>query len=223
LAINLKIFPGEFVAIVGPSGAGKSTLVDILLGVNNPKSGRVQISGTDPEDCIRQWPGAIGYVPQEVSLISGGILENIGLGYDVNRNPQIAERIREVTKQVGLEELKFNRNEVNFSQNGIELKVSGGQRQRIGIARALISCPKLLVLDEATSSLDGVNESLIAQLLLHEKGLITVVAIAHRLSTIIHADRVVYMENGQIVSIGTFDEVRQNVKNFDEQAKLLGL
>jgi ATP-binding cassette, subfamily B, bacterial PglK len=219
--INLKITPGEFVAIVGPSGAGKSTLVDILLGVNNPKSGKVQISGTNPQDCIRQWPGAIGYVPQEVTLISGGIPENIGLGYDVNHNPQIEERIREVTKQVGLEKLNFDRHDV--SQNAVELKVSGGQRQRIGIARALISSPKLLVLDEATSSLDGANESLIAQLLLQDKGEITVVAIAHRLSTIIHADRVVYMENGQIVAIGTFDEVRQNVKNFDEQAKLLGL
>ena len=220
-SINLKITPGEFVAIVGPSGAGKSTLVDILLGVNNPKSGKVQISGTNPQDCIRQWPGAIGYVPQEVTLISGGIPENIGLGYDVNHNPQIVERIREVTKQVGLEKLNFDRHDV--SQNAVELKVSGGQRQRIGIARALISSPKLLVLDEATSSLDGANESLIAQLLLQDKGEITVVAIAHRLSTIIHADRVVYMENGQIVAIGTFDEVRQNVKNFDEQAKLLGL
>jgi ABC-type multidrug transport system fused ATPase/permease subunit len=221
--INLKIIPGEFVAIVGPSGAGKSTLVDILLGVNNPKSGKVQISGTDPKDCIRQWPGAIGYVPQEVTLIPGGISENIGLGYDVNNDLQIAERIREVTKQVGLEELISNRYDTNESQNWTELKVSGGQRQRIGIARALISSPKLLVLDEATSSLDGANESLIAQLLLQDKGQVTVVAIAHRLSTIIHADRVVYMENGKIVSIGTFDEVRENVTNFDEQAKLLGL
>lgn len=221
--INLTIAAGEFVAIVGPSGAGKSTLVDIILGVNNPNSGNVRISGITPQECIRQWPGAIGYVPQEVTLISGDVSENIGLGYDIDDNPQIVQRIREVTREVGLEELIFNRSDMTLSEYGNELKVSGGQRQRIGIARALISRPKLLVLDEATSSLDGANESLIAQLLLKDKGMITVVAIAHRLSTIIHADRVVYMENGRIVSIGTFEEVRQNVPNFNQQAELLGL
>ena len=102
-------------------------------------------------------------------------------------------------------------------------KLSGGQRQRIGIARALFTRPKLLVLDEATSSLDGQTESDISQAIQGLKGSVTVVMIAHRLATVINADQVIYMDKGRIIAQGTFEEVRRVVPDFDAQAKLMGL
>ena len=102
-------------------------------------------------------------------------------------------------------------------------KVSGGQRQRIGIARALYTNPKLLVLDEATSSLDGQTEADISSSILELRGKVTIVIIAHRLSTVLNADRICYLEEGKIVAQGTFQEVRKLVPDFDTQAKLMGL
>ena len=102
-------------------------------------------------------------------------------------------------------------------------KLSGGQRQRIGIARALFTRPKLLVLDEATSSLDGQTESDISQAIQGLKGSVTVVMIAHRLATVLNADQVIYMDKGRIIAQGTFEEVRRAVPDFDAQAKLMGL
>jgi ABC-type multidrug transport system fused ATPase/permease subunit len=102
-------------------------------------------------------------------------------------------------------------------------KLSGGQRQRLGIARALVSKPKLLILDEATSSLDGKSEADISDSINEFRGEVTTLVIAHRLSTIRNADKVIYMNKGKIEYSGTFDEVRRNVPEFDNQAKLMGL
>jgi ABC-type bacteriocin/lantibiotic exporter with double-glycine peptidase domain len=101
--------------------------------------------------------------------------------------------------------------------------MSGGQRQRLGIARALFTKPKLLVLDEATSALDGETEANISDAIKTLKGDVTVILIAHRLSTVREADQVIYLESGRILSVGTFDEVRARVPNFDRQASLMGL
>jgi len=102
-------------------------------------------------------------------------------------------------------------------------RMSGGQRQRLGIARALFTKPKLLVLDEATSALDGETESAISQAIQNLRGSVTVIMIAHRLSTVRNADSVIYMDKGKIISVGTFEEVRSSVPDFDRQAKLMGL
>jgi ABC-type multidrug transport system fused ATPase/permease subunit len=102
-------------------------------------------------------------------------------------------------------------------------RISGGQRQRLGIARALFTKPKLLVLDEATSSLDGQTEANISEAIQTLKGSVTIVMIAHRLSTVRNADLVVYLEEGRILSQGSFDHVRTSVPNFDQQAQLMGL
>jgi ABC-type multidrug transport system fused ATPase/permease subunit len=102
-------------------------------------------------------------------------------------------------------------------------KISGGQRQRLGIARALLTRPKLLILDEATSALDGETESNVTEAIRTLKGEVTVVMIAHRLSTVRQADRVLYMANGEIVCQGTFEQVRKSVPDFDRQAQLMGL
>ena len=220
--INLVINPGETVAIVGPSGSGKSTLVDLILGIYIPMAGTIKLSGCIPSESISEWPGAIGYVPQEVVLMSGSIAENIGSGFDVSEISE--ELVKDALKIAQLEEfvatLPLGINSQVGERGG---KLSGGQRQRIGIARAMFTKPQLLVLDEATSSLDGQTESEISEAIQALKGKVTLVLIAHRLSTVQKADRVVYLKAGKIIAQGNFEEVRKAVPDFNKQAQLMGL
>ena len=220
--VNLEINNGEIVAIVGPSGAGKTTLVDIILGVISPDNGVVRISGLEPLQAIENWPGSIAYVPQDVMVSNCSIRENVGLGYS---NDEIGEDLVEQALHIAhlYEHVMSLPEGVETNVGDRGTKLSGGQRQRLGIARALFTKPKLLVLDEATSSLDGQSESDITDSINDMRGEITVILIAHRLSTVKNADKVVYLESGKIVSIGSFEEVRRNVPNFEKQASLMGL
>lgn len=220
--VSLNISAGSFVAIVGSSGAGKSTLVDILLGVIAPNTGQVRISGKTPLEAISTWTGAISYVPQDILISDGSIRENIILGYtfDEDVNLQIHEALNLAKLSDFVEKLP-KKMETRVGERGVNM--SGGQRQRLGIARALFSKPKLLVLDEATSALDGETESDISRAIQSLKGKVTVVMIAHRLSTVRNADVVVYMENGTVRAVGSFNEVRKLVPDFDSQALLMGL
>jgi ABC-type multidrug transport system fused ATPase/permease subunit len=220
--INLTIRAGESVAIVGPSGAGKTSLVDVLLGVITPSKGEIKISDSSPSTCISKWPGAIAYVPQDVKISDTTLGGNISLGYeDLESNNQL---ILEAVKVSQLSEL------INSLPDGVETLVgergtnlSGGQRQRLGIARALFTRPKLLVLDEATSSLDGQTEADISNAIDALRGSVTIILIAHRLSSVRHVDKVVYMDSGEIKAVGSFEEVRASVPDFDRQAQLMGL
>lgn len=209
-------------AIVGLSGAGKSTLVDCMLGILEPSSGEVLISGRKPLDSINRWPGAIGYVPQKVFIANGTVLENVALGF----NPlQVSEdRVRECLAKVKL--LDF----VESLPHGLatELgdfgsRLSGGQRQRLGIARALYTNPKLLILDEATSSLDGQTEKDVSRAIEELGGGVTVILVAHRLSIVRSASQIHYLSAGVLEYSGSFEEVRAEVPDFDRQAKLMGL
>jgi ABC-type multidrug transport system fused ATPase/permease subunit len=219
---NFSIMPGSSVAVVGSTGAGKTTTVDLILGLLEPEDGSVLISGLKPQDAIVRWPGAISYVPQDVVISNGTIRQNVGLGY---RSEFVREElVWDAIKAAQLESY------VNSLQLGLDTQVgergtrmSGGQRQRLGIARALFTKPKLLVLDEATSALDGETEAAISKAVQDLRGSVTVIMIAHRLSTVRNADLVIYMDRGQIKSIGTFEEVRVAVPDFDRQAKLMGL
>ena len=220
--ISLQLVTGMSLAIVGPSGAGKTSLVDVLLGVLPANTGIVSVAGKPPLDAIASWPGAISYVPQDVTISNGTFRENVSLGYPAEvvtdelvwsalEIAQLSEFVRKLPK--GLD--------TPVGERGT--KISGGQRQRLGIARAMFTRPKLLVLDEATSSLDGQTEADISDAIQALKGSVTVVMIAHRLSTVRNADQVIYMDQGRIVAQGSFDEVRSAVPDFDSQAKLMGL
>lgn len=222
--VSFNIDPGRFVAVVGPSGAGKTTLIDLILGVLHPDSGLIQISEGSPHRAIQEWPGAISYVPQDVSLINGSISENVSLGYPldlVSKNAAlIDDALRTSHLSSFLESLPLGI-ATQVGERGSQM--SGGQRQRIGIARALFTQPKLLVLDEATSALDGETEMNISDAISNLKGRTTIIMIAHRLSTVRNADIVIYVDGGRIKSIGTFQEVRESVDDFDRQANLMGL
>ena len=220
--MTINIPAGSSVAIVGPSGAGKTTLVDLILGILEPNAGKVLISGLVPSEAFKKWSGAIAYVPQNVMVSTGTIRENVGLGYP----PEIA------TDQLVLNALQIAQldSQVLAMPGGLDSpvgengsQISGGQRQRLGIARAMFTKPKLLVLDEATSSLDGQTEADVTAAIQSLRGRATVIVVAHRLSTARAADQVIYVENGHILAIGKFDEVRSAVPNFDQQALLLGL
>jgi len=220
--INLNLSTGMQVAIVGPSGAGKSTLVDLLLGLHHPTDGSVDISGVSAIHAIERWPGAVAYVPQEIQLVSGSITENILLGFSQTESNLNA--VLKAMKMAELGEYIDTNNSIIEKNIGDEGgKLSGGQRQRIGIARALLTNPKILVLDEATSSLDAQTEDNVTSTInkIREDSLVLIVA--HRLATVRRADLVIYMQEGQIKAQGSFEQVRELIPNFDTQAQLMGL
>jgi ABC-type bacteriocin/lantibiotic exporter with double-glycine peptidase domain len=220
--VSLSISAGESVALVGSTGAGKSTLADVILGVLLPNSGDVKISGLQPLDVVRKWPGAMAYVPQDVKVLSGTVRENVALGIppeDIDdslvwgalERAHLAAFLSHDRLGIGTQ----------VGENGVQL--SGGQRQRLGIARALYSRPRLLVLDEATSALDAETEKAITETLDSLVGEVTLIVIAHRLATVRNCNQVVYVRDGRISSSGSFEHVRDSEPHFDSQAKILGL
>jgi ABC-type multidrug transport system fused ATPase/permease subunit len=175
-----------------------------------------------PVEVINRWPGAISYVPQEVSINKGSIRQNVAMGFSELQDSDF--RIHEALEKAQLLELINHENQnidsiVGESGNSL----SGGQKQRLGIARALFTNPKLLFMDAATSALDGQTENNISTSIRSLHGEVTVIVIAHRLSTVISADKVAYLENGKLLAFDTFENVSQQVPDFDNQAKLMGL
>jgi ABC-type multidrug transport system fused ATPase/permease subunit len=193
--VSLSILPGASVAFVGPSGAGKTTLVDILLGVLNPDEGNLLISGMPPLLAVG-YPIEVATDELVISALRVAHLEAFVTALPLGIDTEVGER---------------------------GAKLSGGQRQRLGIARAMFTKPQLLVLDEATSSLDGESEANISAAIQALRGTITVVMIAHRLSTVRNVDTVFYLAEGKVLAFGTFDEVRRAVPDFNRQAILMGL
>jgi ABC-type multidrug transport system fused ATPase/permease subunit len=204
--VSLVVRRGEAVGFVGPSGAGKSTLVDVILGLFAPTSGTVLVDGVDIQDNLRNWQNQIGYVPQTIYLTDDTLRRNVAFGLgDENIDEQsVVDAIRLAQLEEFVASLPDKLGTV-VGERGVRL--SGGQRQRIGIARALYHNPSVLVLDEATSSLDTPTEHGVMQAVQALQGSKTVIIVAHRLSTVEYCDRLYRIEDSRLTEQGTFDEV----------------
>ena len=204
--INLKINSGEAVGFVGQSGSGKSTLIDIMLGLLEPQSGSVLINGQEISQVKSAWQQQIGYIPQTIFLMDDSLRRNIAIGIADSEIDEVA--IHDALKSAQLEDFVASLPEgLNTVVGERGVRLSGGQRQRIGIARALYHRPSVLVLDEATSSLDTETEKGVMQAVQALQGDKTVIIVAHRLSTVEYCDRLYRLDAGRIVDEGTFDEV----------------
>jgi ABC-type branched-subunit amino acid transport system ATPase component len=220
--ISLEISEGKFIAFVGPSGGGKSTLVDLVLGLLAPSSGSIKISGLTPIDAIKKWPGSIGYVPQDVFIENSTVKENICLGF----NPELVpdDLVWQALDMADLSEfVKGLEGQLSYRINDAGKNLSGGQRQRLGIARALLTKPKIVIFDEATSALDAETENRVSESILKLTGECTVIFIAHRLSVVRSADMIYYIDKGRIVNQGTFDELSSINADFNNQANFMGI
>lgn len=218
--VTVTFDAGKFSAIIGPSGSGKSTLADLILGVLTPDSGKVLIQGVAASDYVRQNPGSVAYVPQDPKIISGTFAENIA--FALRSNEIDPEKVLEACAGAQLLDL------VSELPEGIHTlmtgrSVSGGQLQRIGIARALFSNSKLLVMDEPTSALDADTEKSISLVLEGLKNHVSVIVIAHRFATVQNASRIAVIENGKLTDSGRFEDLLRDSPLVERQAKLMQL
>lgn len=203
--IDLDVRPGETIALIGPSGSGKTTLCNLVARFYDPSRGSIAFDGTDLKQVdLDSYRRLLGIVEQDVFLFDGSVAENIGYG----RRDATMEQIRAAAAAANaggfIEKLEHGYETV-IGERGVRL--SGGQKQRIAIARAILADPLILVLDEATSNLDSESEALIQRSLTGLMRGRTSFVIAHRLSTIRHADRIVVMEHGRIVEVGSHEEL----------------
>jgi ABC-type multidrug transport system fused ATPase/permease subunit len=219
--ISARFATGEMAALVGASGSGKSTLVDVLLGLLTPDAGCVRVDGVPMGEARERWRRLVGYVPQDSFLMPRSIRSNVALG--IRRELVDDEKVWTALRRASLEAVvKRLPGDLDFRLGDAGSGLSGGQRQRLGIARALYDDPRVLVLDEATSSLDVETEAEITSTLAGLEGL-TKIVVAHRLSTVRHADQVIFLRNGRVEATGKFDEVRRAVPDFARQVRLSGL
>jgi len=203
--ISLQVAPGEVVALVGSSGSGKSTMVDLIPGFYHPQEGTVRIDGVDLREAnLASLRRNLGIVTQEVILFHDSIRDNIAYGVD----EVSLEEVRAAARAANADEFIMNLPDGYDTIIGDRgLKLSGGQRQRVSIARAILRNPPLLLLDEATSALDTESEQLVQEAIDHLVQHRTTIVIAHRLSTIQNVDRIYLVERGEIVQMGTHDEL----------------
>ena len=217
---NLVIDSNTTVGLVGPTGSGKTTIVDIVLGLLRSNFGELAVNGivVTPGN-VKDWQQCIGYVPQQIYLFDDTIAKNIAFGVPDNEIDRVAleraARIANVHEYI-VNELP-NGYETIVGQRG--LRLSGGQRQRIGIARALYHKPDILVLDEATSALDGVTENVVMDAIRKVSHKLTIIMIAHRLNTVKNCDVIHYIDQGRIVSSGTYSELSESCRHFQKMVE----
>jgi ATP-binding cassette, subfamily C, bacterial len=198
--VSLAIPAGQFAAIIGPSGAGKTTIIDLLIGLIEPAAGTIRIDGVLLREIdLRYWRSQIGYVPQEMFLFHDTILRNISLGDDTVTRQDAENALRSAEAWDFVSELPLGLDAV-VGERGT--KLSGGQRQRIAIARALVRRPKLLVLDEVTTSLDPESEAALCETLRNLAGKVTIVAVSHQPALIDVATTVYRLESG-VITVST--------------------
>lgn len=217
--INITIPVNSVIGLVGPSGSGKSTLIDILLGLIDPFKGSMKIDDEVIDDSNRRaWQNTIGFVAQNIYLSEGSIAQNVAFG--IPQDEINYDKVHQALKLAHLDEL------LSKYQNGIHTRVgergvqlSGGQRQRIGIARALYYKSEVLVFDEATSSLDGISEKKIMEAINNFSGKKTIIMIAHRLKTVEKCDQIFFLDKGQIIDNGTYQELFKTNEHFKNMAE----
>ena len=206
--ISLEIRQGQKVGIIGKSGAGKSTLIDLILGLIKPTKGKILIDNLNLDYNLRDWQKQIGYVPQDIYLLDDTIRNNIAFGLNKNDINQEA-----ILKSIELSRLKDYVNSLEKKENTVVgnrgIKVSGGQKQRIGIARALYHNPKILILDEATSSLDTINERKIMEEIYNTTRNITLIVVTHRHKSVSSCDKIYLLDNGKIIDEGKFADLEK--------------
>jgi ABC-type multidrug transport system fused ATPase/permease subunit len=218
--INLEIPFGKIVSVVGKSGAGKTTLIDVILGINNPTSGTVEISGKNPSSFYKNYPGSFAYLPQNSIIINGTVRENICMGYSSAEvsNEHVIEALKKAHLLDFVNQLP---GQLDASIGDRGSKLSGGQKQRLAIARALLTKPRILVMDEATSALDNETEVEIAKSIQSLRGTTTVILIAHRLSSVKNSDLIIYLGNGEILAFDNFENVQKKVPDFEKSVNFL--
>jgi ABC-type multidrug transport system fused ATPase/permease subunit len=218
--VSVTIKKNTTVAFVGATGSGKTTLIDIILGLLVAQEGELLVDGQKIEgDLVRRWQQTIGYVPQDIFLSDDTVERNIAFGLKDSEIDR--ERVIAAAKIAAMDDFITGQMKDGYDtvigERGIRL--SGGQRQRIGLARALYDNPPVLVLDEATSSLDGITETEVMDAIKSASQDRTVIMIAHRLSTVQNCDVIYMMKDGNIVSHGTYDDLMQNSATFRKMAK----
>ncbi len=204
--VSVTIRRGQSVGIVGATGAGKSTLVDVLLGLLTPTTGQVLVDGLTLEGRERTWQRQIGYVSQEVYLLDDSLRRNIAFGIPDGAIDE--DRLAAAVALARLDEVVAvlpQKLETVIGEGGARL--SGGQRQRVAIARALYHDPPVLFFDEATAALDNQTEREVTEAIAAVHGTRTVIAIAHRLSTVKACDQLIYLKDGRVAGVGTFQEL----------------
>lgn len=209
--VSLSVRVGESIGLIGSSGSGKTTLVDVLLGLLEPQEGEICYNGKQMIDSLSKWRSQVAYLPQQVFLIDNTLRCNIALGIEDEEINDI--QLHEAIRQARLKEL------VEQLPDGVEtllgergIRLSGGQRQRVALARAFYHGRSVLVMDEATSSLDNETELEIVNEIKHFKGKKTLIVIAHRLSTVQHCTRIYRLENGEIIDSGAPEQMLANKK-----------
>ncbi|MBC1455501.1 ABC transporter ATP-binding protein [Listeria welshimeri] len=204
--ISFNTKPGEVIAFAGPSGGGKSTLFAILERFYQPKTGDILVGDVPlSEISINSWRSQIGYVSQESAMLSGTIRDNLCYGLDREINEDELWNVAKLAYADGFISELPDKMATEVGERGV--KLSGGQRQRIAIARAFLRNPNILMLDEATASLDSQSEQIVQQALANLMEGRTTFVIAHRLSTIVNADQILFIENGEITGRGTHSEL----------------
>ncbi len=205
--INFDIKTGETIAFVGPSGSGKSTLVKLLVGLYRPESGTIAFNGVDGHEIdFDELRSQIGFVTQDTQLFAGTIKENLLFVNPTATDDEVLKALQQSASNTILSRADSGINSL-IGEGGI--KISGGEKQRLSIARALLRKPRLLIFDEATSSLDSITEEEITNTIKHvgNMGEQITILIAHRLSTIMHADRIYVLERGEIIETGTHESL----------------
>jgi len=218
-SISLRIPACSTIGLVGPTGSGKTTLVDIILGLLQPESGEMSADGMPLTPDLRvAWQRSIGYVPQQIYLADDSISANIAFGISANRIDLAA--VERAAKAANLHDFVTNDlpqgYETLVGERGVRL--SGGQRQRIGIARALYRNPDILILDEATSALDNLTEQAVMDAVYNLGKKKTIILIAHRLSTVRDCDQIYYLEKGQVMAAGNYEELLASNPKFQLMA-----